>query len=42
MDTLKRWWRRADDKVALLIVLVACVPLLAFGLVLKLWQRKFQ
>jgi len=42
MNTLKRWWRRADDKVALLVILVACVPLLAFALVSRLWQRKFQ
>jgi len=42
MDMLKRWWRRADDKVALLIVLVACIPFLLFALVFRLWQRKLQ
>jgi len=40
MDTLKQWWRGADDKVALLIVLAGCIPLLLFALVFRLWQRK--
>jgi len=42
MDTLKWWLKKADDKVALLVVLVGCVPLLLFAGALKLWQRKFQ
>jgi len=42
METLKMWWKKADDKVALLIVLVACIPFLLFALVFRLWQRKFQ
>jgi len=41
MDTLKRWWRRADDKAALVVVLLECIPLLLFAAVFKLWRRKF-
>jgi len=42
MSTLGQWLKKADDKVALLIVLVACVPLLAFALVSRLWQRQLR
>jgi len=42
MNTLKQWLKKADDKVALLVILVACVPLLAFALVLRLWQRQLR
>jgi len=39
---MKDLWRKADDKVALVVVLLGCVPLLLFAAALKLWQRKFQ
>jgi len=42
MSTLKWWLKKTDDKVALLIVLVGCIPLLLFAVALKLWQRKSQ
>jgi len=42
METLKMWWKKADDKAALLVILLGCVPILLFGLALKLWQRRFR
>jgi len=42
MSTLGQWLKKADDKVALLVILLGCVPILLFGLALKLWQRRFR
>jgi len=42
MNTLKGWLKEADDKVALVVILLGCVPILLFGLALKLWQRRFR
>jgi len=42
MNTLRLWLKKADDKVALVVVLLGCIPLLLFAGVLKLWQRKFR
>jgi len=42
METLRQWLKKADDKIALIVILLGCVPLLLFAGVLKLWQRKFR
>jgi len=42
MSALKWWLKKADDKGALVVVLLGCIPLLLFAVALKLWQRKFQ
>jgi len=42
METVKQWLKKADDKVALVVVLLGCVPFLLFTTALKLWQKRFR